>query len=63
MDRDYEIFEKSPDGSAHRRGIVSNLEEAIAKTNTLAKLSTNEFYILSADTQKIVHRCQGTKPN
>ena len=63
MDREYEIFEKSPDGSARRRGIVSNLAEAIAKTNALARLSTNEFYILSADTQKIVHRCQGAEPN
>jgi hypothetical protein len=63
VDSEYEIFEKAADGSARRRGIVSNLEEAIAKTSALAKLSTNEFYILSAETQKIVHRCQGTEPN
>ena len=63
MDREYEIFEKSPEGSAQRRGIVAHLAEAIAKTNALAKLSPNEFYILSTDAQKIVHRCQGERPN
>jgi len=61
MDREYEIFEKSPEGSAQRRGIVADLAEAIAKTNALAKLSPNEFYILSTDTQEIVHRVEGTK--
>lgn len=59
MVRKYEIFEKSSDGSAQGRGIVSGLEEAIAKTNVLAKLSPNEFYILSTDTQEIVHRAEG----
>jgi hypothetical protein len=62
MDREYGIFEKLPDESARRHGIVSDLEEAIAKTNALAKLSPNEFYILSTDTQEIVHRVEGTKP-
>jgi hypothetical protein len=62
MDREYEIFEKSLDGSAQRRGVVADLEEAIAKANALAKLSPNEFYILSTDTREIVHRSQGTEP-
>jgi hypothetical protein len=62
MDREYGIFEKLLDGSAQRRGIVSDLEEAIAETNALAKLSPNEFYILSTDTQEIVHRIEGTEP-
>jgi hypothetical protein len=61
MDREYQIFEKFPDGSAHNRGIVADLTEAIAKTNALAKLSPNEFYILSTDTQEIVHHVEGTK--
>lgn len=62
MDREYEIFEKSSNGSAQRHGIVSNLEEAIAKTNALATLSPHEFYILSTDTQEIVHRVEGMAP-
>jgi hypothetical protein len=62
MDREYEIFEKSPDGSAQRRGVVADLGEAIVKADALAKLSPNDFYILSRDTQEIVHRSQGTEP-
>ncbi len=62
MDREYKIFEKLPDESARGHGIVSSLEEAIAKTNVLAKLSPNEFYILSTDAQEIVHRAGGTEP-
>jgi hypothetical protein len=62
MDREYEIFEKSSNGSVQWQGMVSDLEEAIAKTNALAKLSSNEFYILSTDTREIVHRVEGTKP-
>jgi hypothetical protein len=62
MDRGYDIFEKFPDGSAQRRANIANLESAIVETNALAKLSPNEFYILSADTQEIVHRSHGTEP-
>ena len=62
MDREYQIFEKSPDGSAQLRGIIADLAEAIDKTNALAKLSRNEFYILSTDTQEIVHRVEGMNP-
>jgi hypothetical protein len=62
MDRVYDIFEKFPDGSAQRHGAVSDLENAIVKLNALAKLSPNEFYILSTDTQEIVYRAEGTKP-
>ena len=61
MDREYEIFEKLPDESARGRGIVADLPEAIDKTNGLAKLSPNEYYILSTGTQEIVHRVEGTK--
>jgi hypothetical protein len=61
MDREYNIFEKLPDESARRHGIVSDLEEAIAKANVLTKLSPNEFYILSTDTPEIVHRAQSTE--
>ena len=61
MDRGYDIFEKFPDGSAQRHANSANLENAIAKTNALAKLSPNEFYILSTDTQEIVHPCQASR--
>jgi hypothetical protein len=62
MDRGYDIFEKFPDGSAQRRANMADLENAILKTNALSKLSPNEFYILSTDTQEIVHRIEGTEP-
>ena len=62
MDRGYDIFEKFPDGSAQRHANMANLENAIVKTNALAKLSPNEFYILSTDTQEIVHRSQRMEP-
>ncbi len=61
MDREYQIFEKFPDGSAHNRGIIADLAEAIARTDALAALSSNEFYILSTDTQEIVHHVEGRK--
>ena len=53
MDRAYDIFEKYPDGSVHRRAAVVGLEDAIVKLEALAKLSANEFFILSTDTQEI----------
>jgi hypothetical protein len=62
MDRAYDIFEKYRDGSVQRRAEVVGLGDAIIKVEALAKLSANEFFILSTDTQEIAHRADGTKP-
>jgi hypothetical protein len=62
MDRAYDIFEKYPDGSVQRRGVLVGLKNAIVKLEALAKLSLNEFFILSTDTQEIVHRADGAEP-
>jgi hypothetical protein len=61
MDRAYDIFEKYSDGSVQRRAAVVGVEDAILKLEVLVKLSANEFFILSSDTEEIVRRADGTK--
>jgi hypothetical protein len=46
MRRDYDIFEKFPDGPTIWRACVHGQFEAIRKVQELAKLSENEFVVI-----------------
>ena len=62
MDREYDIFEKLPDGSAVWRGFVSGLEPARAKLNELARHSRNEFFAIHTPTKDVVARMNADSP-
>lgn len=56
MDREYDLFEKFPDGSVQWRGFVAGLEAARAKLQLLAKQSENEIFAMHAPTKEIAAR-------
>ena len=62
MERDYDIFETSTDGSPVWRGFVRGLEEARAAVNRLASQGTNEFFAIHTPTKEIVARAGGPSP-
>lgn len=59
MRRDYDVFEKFPDGSTVWRANVSGLYEAQRKVQELREFSENEFYILDIQTELISPRMAG----
>ncbi|MGH9738785.1 MAG: hypothetical protein ACRD4X_09380 [Candidatus Acidiferrales bacterium] len=56
MDREYDIFEKLPDGDLVWRAFVVGLESARAKLGQLASHSKNEFFAIHTPTKQIVAR-------
>lgn len=56
MDREYDIFEKRPDGEVMWRGSVRGHESAITKLKELAANSLNEHFVLHLPTNAIVAR-------
>ncbi|HEY0703394.1 MAG TPA: hypothetical protein VGD60_11550 [Candidatus Acidoferrales bacterium] len=54
MDREYDIFEKFPDGAHVWRAFVKGLIDARARVEQLAELSTNEFYAIHTPTKEVV---------
>jgi hypothetical protein len=56
---EYELFEKREDGSAVRRGLVVGMQAAIAEAEKLARETSNEIFVLDANTRAIVHRIGG----
>jgi hypothetical protein len=56
MNREYDIFEKLPDGSVLWRAFVQGLEPARAKLGELASSSKNEFFAIHTPTKDIVVR-------
>jgi len=54
VDREYEIFEKFPDGSHIWRAFVKGLIDARARVEQLSQTSPNEFYAIHTPTQEIV---------
>ena len=57
----FEIFEKLPDGTILRRGLVPGLEPAIARMKEFASTSANEFVLLHSASNKIVERTKAPK--
>jgi len=63
MNRDYDIFEKLPDGSPLWRQCVQGLENARSTLNLLAAQSQNEFFAIHSPTHEIVIRVNdGVEP-
>lgn len=56
MNREYDLFEKFPDGSVLWKGCVAGLEAAIAKLKQEAGLSPNEHFARHTPTNAIVAR-------
>lgn len=56
MDRDYDIFEKLPDGNVLWHAYVHGLKAARANLESLAKESTNEFYAIHTPTKDVAAR-------
>ena len=62
MNRDYDIFEKMPEGSFLWRGYVHGLECALARLEELAKLSPNEHLLMHVPTQEVIQRLNSKQP-
>ncbi len=56
MNREYDLFEKMPDGSHRWREFVQGLENARAMLAYWSELSPNEFYAIHTPTKEIVAR-------
>jgi hypothetical protein len=54
VNRDYDIFEKLPDGSSVWREMVVGRETARLRIQGLAKLSSNEFFAIHTPTKEII---------
>ena len=54
MDRDYDIFEKLPDGSVLWRAFLPGLNNTLARLEELAKLSPNEH--LDSQTKQAISK-------
>jgi hypothetical protein len=55
-EREYDLFERFPDGSPIWRGRASGLNDAEAKLRNLASTTTNECFALYLPTKEIVLR-------
>ena len=62
VDRDYDLFEKFPDGSVVWRDFVPGLENALARLKELSKLSPNEHFAMHMPSKAIVTRVNVPKP-
>lgn len=54
MHREYDVFEKFPDGSHVWRAFVKGLIEARACVEELSQSSPNEFYAIHTPSKEIV---------
>lgn len=61
MDRDYDLFEELPDGSVLWRAVVPRLENALAKLQELAELSSNKCFAMYIPSKDIVGRVNAPK--
>jgi hypothetical protein len=62
VDREYDLFEKFPDGSVMWRICVPGLEKALVKLKELASLSANEHFAIHTPTRAIVARINVVSP-
>jgi hypothetical protein len=56
VNREYDIFEKLPDGSVRWRAFVSGLDDAKAKLSELGRVSANEHFAIHTPSKEIVAR-------
>jgi hypothetical protein len=62
LNREYDIFERLPDGTDLWRDFVVGLEQARRKLQELASQSKNEFYAIHTPTKEITARVNVPKP-
>ena len=62
VDRDYDIFERFPDGSVVWRDFVRTLDNARARLQELAKLSPNEHFAIHTPSKAVIARVNAPKP-
>jgi hypothetical protein len=63
MTREYDIFERFPDGSTIWKDVVVGLEAARVKANAFALLSPNEFFAIHMPTNEIAVRMKMSLAN
>jgi hypothetical protein len=56
MDRQYDIFERLPDGSVIWRTSIPGLENALAELKKFSQLSPNEFFVFHSPTNETIAR-------
>jgi hypothetical protein len=56
MDREYDIFEKLPDGSILWRTVIKGLENALARLKELGAVSPNEHFAIHTPSNVIIAR-------
>jgi len=56
MNREYDLFEKMPDGSVEWKDFVQGLENARLRLARLSERSSNEFFAIHIPTKQIVAR-------
>jgi hypothetical protein len=56
MERQYDIFEKLPDGSVVWRTFIPGLDNALAELKKFSKLSPNEFFVFHTPTKETIAR-------
>jgi hypothetical protein len=54
VERDYDIFEKFPDGSFVWRGVISGHEAAISKLRELSTQTHNELHLMHVPTNSTI---------
>jgi hypothetical protein len=60
VNREYDVFERLPDGSALWRGVVVGMENARAKLQELARGTANELFATEIVTGEVVARIDTT---
>lgn len=63
MNRDYDIFEKLPDGTVLWRGLIHGRELACIKLNELGNHSKNELVAIHMPTKEIIARANPKDAN
>jgi hypothetical protein len=56
MEREYELFERRPDGSLNWRGVVHGLEHARVRVRLLANETDHECFAMYTPAREIVIR-------
>jgi hypothetical protein len=62
MDRQYDIFEKLPEGAVVWRAFIPGLDNALAELKKFGKLSPNEFFAFHAPSKETVARVNVKTP-
>jgi hypothetical protein len=56
MDREFDLFEKLPDGSVLWKAMVPGLENALNRLKSLGSISPNEHFAIHTPTKTVVAR-------